>query len=281
MASREAARSENRLLDVRERIERLELEADGAGGEVHSSGLQHASAKRGGSHREHHPPGRPQDFERHPADGVRAWEPGSRAPSVRESQARETPRKPSRQTTSDRVPRAPSTITPASVPAAADSSRLCSTSPSCCAFSRVAGLPVLCARRASVSLPSRARDVRGRRDQPFGQIEQAAKRASIKRGQRASEPAIRTKPVSVFNGTVSAITGSCGLSLPSSATATSTSKRCRQHRGGQLDGSRKISPARGLNQGSGAGRLRKRMPPAAPRESCAPSKPAESGRAPR
>ena len=39
----------------------------------------------------------------------------------------------------------------------------------------------------------------------------------------ASVPASRAKPVRVFRGTVRFITGNCGLSLPSRATATSTS----------------------------------------------------------
>ena len=44
----------------------------------------------------------------------------------------------------------------------------------------------------------------------------------MKRGHRASEPASSAKPVRVFSGTVSEMTGNCGLSLPSRATATST-----------------------------------------------------------
>src|SRR5581483_10984946 len=51
-----------------------------------------------------------------------------------------------------------------------------------------------------------------------------AKRASMNRGQSARAPVKMTNPTMVLSGTVSAITGNCGLSLPRRATVISTSK---------------------------------------------------------
>ena len=70
-----------------------------------------------------------------------------------------------------------------------------------------------------------------------------AKRASIKRGQRAREPVSSANPVSVLTGTESIITGSCGLSLPSSATEISTSRVAAKSGAASSSAARKTPPA--------------------------------------
>ena len=122
-----------------------------------------------------------------------------------------------------RGPSAPRASAPARVPAAADNSRLCRMSPSLRAFSRRCW--VACSVRSpgiGSASPARARRVEAEISRS-AMSSSPPKRASIKRGQSAREPARITKPVRVLSGTVSIITGSCGLSLPSSATAISTS----------------------------------------------------------
>ncbi len=70
----------------------------------------------------------------------------------------------------------------------------------------------------------------------------ASNRASINRGQSASEPVRMTKPVRVFMGTVSIITGSCGLSLPEQRHGDFNQHGGRQNRRGQLKRGQKDAP---------------------------------------
>ena len=78
------------------------------------------------------------------------------------------------------------------------------------------------------------------------------------------------KPVRVLSGTVSDITGSCGLSLPSSATAISTSMVAASTGAASSSAARKMPPA-ARTMASAAGGASAIACPAAPRESCAPS----------
>ncbi len=107
-----------------------------------------------------------------------------------------------------------------------------------------------------------------------------AKRASIKRGHSASEPVRIANPVSVLRGTVSDITGSCGLSLPSKRHRNLDQHGGRQHRRGQFHAGQKDS-ARRAHDGQPRSPAPAHSCPAAPRESCAPAMPAGCGPGPR
>ncbi len=243
--------------------------------EVDAAGLQNPHCRA---------PPRPPPPSPCPEAGARRATAGARrsawAPSADGSQRAGAPRsrkaaKVARQATRRALPSAPSAITPARVPAAADSSRLCSTSPSLRAFSRRCW--VACSVRSpGIGYPPRLATWPGAAISRSARSSRPAKRASMKRGHRAREPVRMSKAGQGLQRHGQDHHRQLRAELAQQGHGHLHQHGGGQHRRGQLHGGQKDASG-GAHDRQRGGRRQRRSCPAAPRESCAPSRPAECG----
>ena len=176
-----------KVFDVRDRIDTVKFESHRLGVNVEAASLKDACAERRGGYGGHHQRGWKEHCHGQAAERNQRGLELRGLPAGRRSQARKAAKSPA--SVDGFGPSIPSAVTPASVPAAADSSRLCSISPSRRALSR--RCCVACSVRSpGIGYPPRPAAGPGSENQPFGHVEQAGKarfNKSRPEGERTSE----------------------------------------------------------------------------------------------